>query len=92
MMLEIPLLENCKVLTMKLEVRYLFLTLSSGTNFFIYQLSEGLESRKILPFLGSKKIHKPWYTFCCISMDFHGVIRVQNPTCIPSVKFQQVLS
>ena len=34
---------------MKLEVKYLFPTLSSGANFCIYQLSKGLGMRKILP-------------------------------------------
>ena len=42
-MLEPPPSENCKSLTMKLEVKYFFPTSSSGENFCIYQLPEGLE-------------------------------------------------
>ena len=41
-------LKNCKDLAMKLEVKYLFPTSSSGANFYIYQVPEGLEMRKIL--------------------------------------------
>ena len=33
---------------MKLEVKYFFPTSSSGAHFYIYQLPEGLEMRKIL--------------------------------------------
>ena len=33
---------------MKLEVKYLFPTSSSGAKFYIYQMPEGLEMRKIL--------------------------------------------
>lgn len=33
---------------MKLEVKYLFPTLSSDSNLYIYQLPEGLAMRKIL--------------------------------------------
>ena len=47
-MLEPPLSENCKGLTMKLEVTYPFPTSSPGANFFICQLSECLAIRKIL--------------------------------------------
>ena len=43
-----PPSEICKGLTMKLEVKYLFPTSSSGASFFIYQLPEGLEMQKIL--------------------------------------------
>ena len=32
---------------MKLEVKYIFLTSSSGKNFYICQLPEGVEMRKI---------------------------------------------
>ena len=46
---EPPPLKNYKDLTMKLEVKYLFPTSSSGANFYIYQLPEGLGMRKILP-------------------------------------------
>ena len=47
-LMEPPPSENCKCLIMKLKVKSLFPTLSSGTNFFIYQLPEGLEIRRIL--------------------------------------------
>ena len=44
-----PLLsENCKGLTKKLEVKYLFPTSYSGASFFAYELFEGLQVRKIL--------------------------------------------
>ena len=45
---------------MKLEVKYLFPTSSSGANFYIYyQLSEGLGMGKHLHMvLGRKRIHK----------------------------------
>ena len=33
---------------MKLEIKYIFPTSTSGTNFYIYELPEGLEIRKIL--------------------------------------------
>ena len=47
-MLEPLLLEDSKGLIMKLKVKYRFPTSSSGASFFIYQLLEGLEMRKIL--------------------------------------------
>ena len=40
--------KNCKNLTMKLEVKYLFPNSSSDSNLYIYQLPEGLATRKIL--------------------------------------------
>ena len=43
---EPPPLKNCKDMTMKLEVEYLFTTSSSGANFYIYQVPEGLGMRK----------------------------------------------
>ena len=43
---EPPLLKNCKDLTTKLEVKYLFPTSSSSANVYIYQLPECLEMRK----------------------------------------------
>ena len=46
---EPPPLKNCKDLTMNLEVKYLLPTASSSANFYIYQLHEGLEMRKIFP-------------------------------------------
>ena len=33
---------------MKLEIKYIFSTSTSGANFYIYELPEGLEMRKIL--------------------------------------------
>ena len=42
-----PLVKNCKGLTLKLKIKYLFPTLSSGPN-YIYQLLEYLEMRKML--------------------------------------------
>ena len=45
---EPPPLKNCKDLTVKLEVKYLFPTSFSVANFNIYQLPEGLGMRKIL--------------------------------------------
>ena len=47
-LMEPPPSENCKCLIMKLKFKYIFPTSSSGTNFYIYQLPEGLEIRKIL--------------------------------------------
>ena len=41
-------LKNCKDLTMKLQVKYLFPTSSSGTHFYIHQFSEGLGMGNIL--------------------------------------------
>ena len=44
-----PLLsKNCKDLTMKLEAKYIFLTLYSGTNLNICQLLEALGMKTIL--------------------------------------------
>ena len=45
---EPPPLKNCKDFTMKLEVKYLCPASSSGANFLIHQLPEGLEMRNIL--------------------------------------------
>ena len=49
---------------MRLEVKYLFPISSSGANFYIYQLPEGLRMRKIL---GCKRIHKPRWRFSVFS-------------------------
>ena len=46
----IPPLKNCKDLTMKLEVKFLVPTSSSGTNFYIFQSRESLKVRKILAY------------------------------------------
>ena len=46
--IEPPPLKNCRNLTVQLKVEYLFPTSSSGSNFYVYQLPEGLGIRKIL--------------------------------------------
>ena len=46
----IPPLKNCEDLTMKLEVKFLFPTSSSGTNFYIFQSRESLKVRKTLAY------------------------------------------
>ena len=45
---ESPPLKSCKNLNIKSEANYLFPTLSSSANFYIYQLPEGLMMSKIL--------------------------------------------
>ena len=45
---EPPPLKNYEDLTMELEIKYLFPTSSSGVEFYIYQLPEGLGMRTIL--------------------------------------------
>ena len=40
-------LKNCKDLIMKLKVKYLFPTSMPGTDFYIYQLPEGVKMREI---------------------------------------------
>ena len=67
---------------MKLEVKYLLATQSSGAKFCIYSLPEGLGIRKILAHDISRQ-QKLIFT------DFHGVIRVQIPTCTSARKFHQ---
>ena len=66
---------------MKLEVKYLFPTSSSGLSFYIYQLHEGLGMRKILAH--SIRMQKNpqtrediFWIFTC----FYGVMQVQSPT------------
>ena len=87
---ELPPFKNCKDLTMKLEVRYLFSTLSSGANFFIYQLPDGLEIRKILAHgIRMQNNSQTREEIFWIFTDFHGVIQVQSPTCTPAQKFHQ---
>ena len=46
-MLKPSMSENCTGLTMKCEVKYLYLSLSSDTNFCIYQLPKGLGMREL---------------------------------------------
>ena len=56
---------------MKLNVKYIFPTLSSVANIYIYQLPEGLGMKKILAHgIGCKKIHKPGRTFFGFSQIF----------------------
>ena len=87
---ERPPLKNCKDLTMKLEVKCLFPNSSSGAKFYISQLPEGLIIRKILAH-GIRMQKNPqtrediFWTFT----DFHGVMRIQSPTCTPAQKFHQ---
>ena len=75
---------------MKLEVKYLFPTSSSGVNFYIYQLPEGLGMRKMLAHgvVMRKNQQTREYIFW-IFMHFHGVMRVQSPTCTHTRKFYQ---
>ena len=66
---------------------------SSRTNFYIYQLPEGLGMKKNLHIvLGGKRIHKkdiPKEDIFWIFTDFHGVMRAQIPTCSPARKLHQ---
>ena len=63
---------------MKLEVKYLFLTLSSGANFYIFQLPE--EMRKILAHGIMVQMNpKTSLDIFWIFMDFLGDMRV-TPT------------
>ena len=61
---------------MKLKVKYLFPTSSSGTKFYIYQLPERLGMTKILAHgKGCKRIHKtrhPFLVFSRIFMELCG--------------------
>ena len=47
-MLEPPPRENCKGLTVKSKVNYVFPTSPSSADLFIHHFSEGLEMRKII--------------------------------------------
>ena len=50
--------------TMKLEAKYILPTSSSGVNFYIYQLSGGMQLKKSLHMvLRCKRIHKPGQMF-----------------------------
>ena len=75
---------------MKLEVKYLFPSSSSGANFYIYELPEGLLMRKILAH-GTRMQKNPQTRkdIFWIFTDFHGVMRVQSPTCTPARIFYQ---
>ena len=75
---------------MNSEVKYFFPTLSSGTVFYIYQLSEGLGMRNILAYIiRMKKKPQTRENIFWIFMDFHRVMRVQSPPCNPTRKFHQ---
>ena len=76
--------ENCKGLTRKLEVKFLFQLHLQAPIFFICQLFEGLEIR-------IQKNQQTRAHFFRIFMDFHRFIKVQSPTCNPAPKFQQWL-
>ena len=87
---EPPPLKNCKDFTMKLKVKYLLPTSSSGANFYIYELPEGLGMREILAHgMRMPKNPQTREDIFWIFTDFHGVVRAQSPTCIPARKFQQ---
>ena len=45
-MLKPLLLSNCKDLTLKLDVKYIFQTSSSGANLYKYEMPEDLKMRK----------------------------------------------
>ena len=72
---------------MKLEVKYLFPTSSSGANFYIYQLYEGLGM--IAHGIRTQNNPQTKVDFFWIFMDFHRFMRVQKPTCTSSQKFHQ---
>ena len=62
---------------MKFKVKYLFPTSSSGSNFYIYQLPEGLRIRKILAHgIMMQKNPQTRTGIFWIFTDFQGVIRV----------------
>ena len=70
---------NCKCLTMALEVKYIFPTFSSGANFYICQLSEGLGIRKILAHgIRMQKFPQTRADISRIFTDFHRIMRVQS--------------
>ena len=75
---------------MKLEVKYLFPTSYSGVNFYIHQLPEDLGMREILAH-GTRMQKNPQTRaeIFWIFTDFHGVMRIQRPTCTPARKFHQ---
>ena len=69
-----PPLKNCKDLTMKLGVKYLFPVSSSDANFYSYQFPEGLGMRKILAsgIRMQENLQTRGYIFW-IFTGFHGV-------------------
>ena len=66
---------------MKLNIKCIFPTLSSGVHFYVYKLPGGLEMKKILAYGISMQKNSPtkegvfW-----IFTDFYGAMRVQSPT------------
>ena len=73
---------------MKLEVKYLFPTLSSGANFYIYQLPAGLGMRKISPHsIRMQNNPQTRVEMLWIFTGFHGVMQVESPTCTPYRNF-----
>ena len=96
-MLEPPLSENCKGLTMKLEVKYIFGLPARFSVLFFHQMPEGLKTRNILP-NGIKMEKNPptradifW-----IFTDFQRVVWIQIPSCtailnLDSIWFFQVI-
>ena len=70
--------------------QYLFPSLSSVGKFWIYQLTEGLEMRKILTHrLRMQKNSQTRADILWIFTDFHRVMQVQNPSCKTARKFPQ---
>ena len=74
---ELQLLKKCKDLTMKLKVEHHFPTSSSGSNFCIYQLPEGLGTRKITWWYRMRKNPQTREDTFWIFSDFHGVMQFQ---------------
>ena len=85
---EPPLLKNRNCLTMQLKVKYHFLTLFAGANFYIYELPEGLGTKKTLAHgISTPKNSQTGEEIVWIFTHFHGVMRVQSPTCNTTRKF-----
>ena len=75
---------------MKLQVKYLFPTSSSGTHFYIHQFSEGLGMGNILAH-GLRMQKKPQTSanILWIFMEVHEFMQVQKPTCTPQENFSK---
>ena len=87
---ELSALKDCKDFTMKLKVKYLFPTSSSGADFYIYQLPEGLGMSKVLAHgIRMQKNPQTREDIFWIFTDFHGVMWFQSPTCTLAWKFHQ---
>ena len=81
---EPPPLKNCKDLTMKLQVKYLFPTSSLGANFYIHQLPEGLRMTYILAHgISMQKNLQPRENIFWIFTDFHEIMGVQSQLAHP---------